>query len=92
MIRAAAALVPVIIRRPHAYDFLMQEFTDRVDGSEEVRGSNAGLQVGELELPIPGFYVLDPDGEVLGMCGLGSLEETLALLRRHAVATGPSRP
>lgn len=82
--RAARAFVPVIIRRPHAYDFLMQEFADQVDDPEEVRGSNAGLQVGELELPIPGFYVLDPGGRVLGKCGLQSVDDVLALLGAHA--------
>lgn len=89
MIRAAGAFVPVIIRRPHAYDFLMQEFGDQVDGSEEVRGTDAGIQVGDLTLPIPGFYVLDPRGEVLGKCGLGSVEDVLALFRTHARSSGP---
>jgi hypothetical protein len=82
-VRAAQAFVPVIIRRPHAYDFLMQAFAERVTGGEDVRGSNSGLQVGELELPIPGFYVLDADGKVLAKTGLGSAEDVLAVLRAH---------
>jgi hypothetical protein len=82
-VRASGAYVPVIIRRPHAYDFLMQAFADQVaDG--DVRGSNAGLQVGALELPIPGFYVLDAGGKVRGKCGFGSVEDVLALLGDHA--------
>ena len=43
----------------------------------------ATYQVGELELPIPGFYILDSGGKVLGKCGLGSVEDVLALLRDH---------
>lgn len=82
--RAARAFVPVIIRRPHAYDFLMRTFADQVAEPGAVRGSVAGIQVGDLELPIPGFYVLDAGGKVLGKCGLGSAEEVLGLLGRHA--------
>ena len=81
---ATRAYVSVIIRRPHAYDFLLQEFNDCVEGAEEVRGGDSGLQIGELELPIPGFYVLDADGKVLGKAGLASVENVLALLRAHA--------
>jgi len=76
--------VPVIIRRPHAYDFLMQEFADQVEDPAAARASPGGIQVGALELPIPGFYVLDSGGKVLGKCGLGSLEDVLSLLRAHA--------
>ena len=88
MVRAARAYVPVIIRRPHAYDFLRNAFGDRVDGSgngsADVRASASGIQVGELELPIPGFYVLDAQGRVLEKTGLASVEDVLALLRAHA--------
>lgn len=76
--------MPVIIRRPHAYDFLMERFADRVSSSTDVQGSDAGLMVGELELPIPGFYLLDPQGKVLGKAGLtqpGARADILALLR-----------
>jgi len=62
----------------------MQEFADQVDDPETARGSPTGIQVGDLELPIPGFYVLDPGGKVLGKCGLGSVEDVLSLLRAHA--------
>ena len=84
MVRAAEVYVPVIIRRPHAYDFLMQEYADQVDASEEARGTEAGIQVGELVLPIPGFYVLDASGTVRAKAGLASVEDVLALLRQHA--------
>jgi len=74
----------VIIRRPHAYDFLMQEFADQVEDPEAARSTPAGIQVGDLELPIPGFYVLDAGGKVLGKCGLSSVEDVLSLLRANA--------
>ena len=62
----------------------MQTFADQVDPSVEPQGSDSGVQVGTLELPIPGFYVLAPGGKVLGKCRLDSLEDCLALLRTHA--------
>jgi hypothetical protein len=70
----------VIIRRPHAYDFLMQAYADRVEDRGKVRGSEAGVEVGDLVLPLPGFYVLDAGGKVLGKCGLGSVEDLVAFL------------
>jgi hypothetical protein len=70
----------VIIRRPHAYDFLMQAYADQVEDPEQARGSEAGIEVGDLVLPLPGFYVLDPGGKVIGKCGLGSVEEVVAFL------------
>ena len=82
--RAARAYVPVIIRRPHAYDFLMQAFEDQSDGTAEVRGAESGLEIGELELPIPGFYVLDAQGKIRARTGLGSVDDVLAVLHANA--------
>jgi hypothetical protein len=59
----------------------MQEFGDCIGGAERVRGGDSGLQIGDLELPIPGFYVLDADGQVLAKTGLSSVEKVLAVLR-----------
>jgi len=84
VIRAAGAFVTVIIRRPHAYDFLRHEYADQVEDSAAVRGTETGVQAGDLELPIPGLYLLDSGGKVLGKCGLGSVEDVLALLHSHA--------
>lgn len=81
--RSAQAFVPVIIRRPHAYHFLMQSFADQVEDPESVRGSEAGIVAGDLVLPLPGFYVLDSAGKVLGKSGFDSVEDVLALLRTH---------
>ena len=76
--------MPVIIRRPHAYEFLVQSHEDRIRDASDVHGSETGLEIGGLELPIPGFYVLDPEGKVLARTGLASVEDVLAVLRDHA--------
>ena len=79
--------MPVIIRRPHAYDFLLEHFADCAKKPEDVRGGENGLVVGELSLPIPGIYILDAQGKVLGQTALLSPDahgELLALLRAHA--------
>lgn len=82
--RAARAYVPVIIRRPHAYDFLIERFSDRAGAGDEVSGSEAGIQVGALQLPIPGFYALDGEGKILGQCALGSVDELVVWLQAQA--------
>ncbi len=83
MVRSAADYVTLIIRRPHAYQFLIERFADP---SEEVSGSEAGLAIGPEALPIPGIYLLAADGTVLGKLGIQGPEdrdELLLLLRKH---------
>jgi hypothetical protein len=77
--------VTVIVRRPHAYAFLIEKF--RAD-RETVDGSVTGLRIDGRDLPLPGLYVLDAAGEVVRFAGLapGGRDAVLALLRGEQAA------
>jgi hypothetical protein len=75
--------VTVIIRRPHAYRFLVEQFAEGV-ARDEIDGSEAGLRIRGEDFVIPGFYVLDARGKLLGKSGLGSADAVLECLRAHA--------
>ena len=83
ILRASERYVSVIVRRPHAYQFLVERFAGESPTEDEVSGSEAGMLIRRQELPIPGLYVLDADGEVLGQAGLlqeGARDGVLELL------------
>ena len=85
--RASERYVPVIVRRPHAYAFLVERFAGESYAEGDVRGSEAGLVIREKELPIPGLYVLDAEGTVLGHAALlqdDARAAVLELLEEHA--------
>lgn len=59
--KASDAYVRIIIRRPHAYFFLGELFKD-VGGVKT--GTPAGCVLGDgSTAPLPGLYVLNPDGD-----------------------------
>ena len=72
--------MPVIVRRPHAYQFLVERFAGESYAEDDVKGSEAGLVIRGKELPIPGLYVLDADGKVLGHAGLLQADARAAVL------------
>ena len=78
----------VIVRRPHAYRFLVEHFASGSPAEEDVRGSEAGMVIREKELPIPGLYVLAADGEVLGHAGLLQQDARSAVLELLADPAG----
>jgi len=72
----------VIIRRPHAYLFLQQKFEESMKFYAPSGANEGGIVDITLVHPIPGFYLLDAEGRVLGHVGLESQEEVMALLRQ----------
>ena len=62
VVRAADAYVRLIIRRPHAYFFIGDVFKDR-GGIQSATPSGSTLGDGS-SAPLPGIYVLNPDGSV----------------------------
>ena len=68
----------VIIRRPHAYQFLQEAYADE-GGIASATPAGCATRKGTL-LPLPGLYVLDSDGQVLSSTPLASLKDVLELL------------
>jgi len=74
--------VTIIIRRPHAYWFLE---LGREEEPMSVSATPAGVVIdgGDL-LPIPSFFFIDPDQNVLGNIALAqpdALPKTLELMK-----------
>ncbi|MEE8458482.1 MAG: PDZ domain-containing protein [Phycisphaerales bacterium] len=83
VIAASQDFVRIIIRRPHAYWFLM-DLGGADDDSRSISATPAGVVIdgGDL-LPIPSFYFLDADKQVLGNVALaddGALDKSLELM------------
>ena len=71
----------VIVRRPHAYFFLDEQFEDQ---GGVVSGTPQGCVLGDgTPVPIPGVYVLSSGGDVEGsvaLAGKNAREELLKAL------------
>jgi len=69
IVEGSQNFVRIIIRRPHAYWFLFE-----LDGEEEpmsVSATPEGVVINQGDLlPIPSFFFIDPDRNVLGNVGL----------------------
>lgn len=82
MVRASEGFVRVIIRRPHAYFFLGEQFKDQ---GGVASGTPQGCVLGDgTPVPIPGVYVLSADGDVEGhvaLAGKNAREELLKALK-----------
>jgi len=87
VIAGSQDFVRIIIRRPHAYWFLM-DLGGGDDDSRSISATPAGVIIdgGDL-LPIPSFYFLDADKNVLGNVALaddGALDRSLELMAELA--------
>ena len=83
IVEGSRDFVRIIIRRPHAYWFLFE-----LDGEEEPRNVSAtpdGVVINDGDLlPIPSFFFIDTDHNVLGNVGLAqsdALGKTLGLMK-----------
>ena len=78
-VRATEAYVRIIIRRPHAYTFLNETFSDQ---GGIASATPAGCVTADgTTLPLPGLYVLDSDGGFLGVAAIRSVEALVELLQ-----------
>jgi hypothetical protein len=74
--------VRIIIRRPHAYWFLSELGREQEPMSVSATPAGVVIDGGNL-LPIPSFFFIDPDQNVLGNIALAqpdALPKTLALM------------
>jgi hypothetical protein len=79
VLRASEGFVRILIRRPHAYEFV-QRYALRE--AEPVSADESGVVfVDGGRAPIPGLYVLDADGRVLASVPLLDSRAKEALLR-----------
>jgi len=81
-VAAAEPFVRIIVRRPHAYFFLDDLYADRGG----IRSATPeGATVGDgATAPLPGIYVLDAEGRLLGsvaLAGAGARDALVAALR-----------
>ena len=68
----------VIIRRPHAYSFLNETFTEE---GGIVSATPAGCVAGDgTLLPLPGLYVVDSEGRFIASSPIQSTEDVLDML------------
>ena len=81
--RATDEYVRVIIRRPHAYWFLI-DLNGGEDAARNINATPAGVVIDDGDLlPIPSLFFLDADKNVLGHVALvddGAREKTLDLM------------
>ena len=69
----------VLIRRPHAYWFLNKTFAGQ--GGLASATPTGGVSADGTSMPIPGLYLLDPDGGFLDATSIQSVDEVLELLK-----------
>ncbi len=87
VIKAAEDYIRVIIRRPHAYFFVEDQFRKQGKDTESVVGSPSGMTLPDgTSAPIPGAYILNADGVAEAsapLLGTGVKDKLLSALRRH---------
>lgn len=78
VVRATDEYVRVIVRRPHAYFFLNEIFA--AEGGIASATPAGCLTADGTELPLPGLYVVDSEGEFVATTKIHSVEEVLDML------------
>lgn len=68
----------VIIRRPHAYWFLSETFAD--EGGIASATPAGCLTADGTELPLPGLYVVDSEGNFVAATTIRNVEEVIEML------------
>lgn len=87
MVRASEGFVRILIRRPHAYQFVERHV--RV-GAELASADESGVVfVDGATAPIPGIYVLDADERILGSASLLAADAKETLLRALEASRRP---
>jgi hypothetical protein len=85
VVDAVQGYVRIIIRRPHAYFFLENAFAD-AGGIES--GIVAGCRIADGTIaPLPGFYVMNAEGDVESRIALTPSTTPLELVRALSATT-----
>ena len=78
VVRETEKYVRVIIRRPHAYWFLNETFADE---GGIASATPAGCVTGDgTELPLPGLYVVDSEGNFVAATTIRNVDEVVEML------------